>query len=67
MKKHNYKRLPYEQIKKAVAGDAEAMTALVKLYMPFIKKLSYGDQEIEDRVISRLMRAATQFNLDYEG
>lgn len=67
MKKHNYKRLSYEQIEKVIAGDTEAMTELVKLYMPYIKKLSYRNQEIEDRVISRLMRAAMQFKLDYEG
>lgn len=67
MKKNSYKRLPYEQIEKVVAGDTEAMTELVKLYMPYIRKLSCSNQEIEDRVISRLIRAAMQFNLDYKG
>lgn len=66
MKECKYKRLPYEQIEKVVTGDAEAMSALVKLYMPYIKKLSYGDADIEDRIIARLMKAALQFRLNYQ-
>ena len=52
MKKRKYPRLSYEEIEKILVGDAEAMNALVKLYTPYIKVLSYGDKEIEDMVIA---------------
>lgn len=66
MKKRKYPRLSYEEIEKVLAGDAEAMNALVKLYTPYIKVLSYGDKEIEDMVIAKLMKATMQFRFDYE-
>lgn len=47
-------------------GDAEAMAALVKLYMPYIKALSYGDKEIEDMVTTKLKKDTMQFKMDYE-
>ena len=58
MKNYNYRRFPCETIERIIMGDAEAMTELVKLYMPYIKKVSRYNQDIEDRVISKLMRAA---------
>lgn len=66
MKQYSYKRLSYDQIEKVIIGDAEAVTALIKLYMPYIKKLSYGDKDIEDRIISKLIRTVFQFRLDYQ-
>jgi hypothetical protein len=67
MKKYNYGHLPYETIERVVVGDAEAMTELVAWYMPYIRKLSQDDKEIEDWVISRLMNDVLRFRLDYEG
>ena len=58
--------MSYEEIEKILVGDAEAMNALVKLYTPYIKVLSYGDKEIEDMVIAKLMKAAMQLRFDYE-
>lgn len=66
MKKRKYPRLSYEEIEKILVGDAEAMNALMKLYTPYIKVLSYGDKEIEDMVIAKLMKAAMQLRFDYE-
>ncbi len=66
MKKYNRKHFPYEAIERVVLGDAEAMTALVSHFMPYIKELGYNNQDIEDRMISKLMRAVLKFRLDYE-
>lgn len=66
MKKHTYKRLPYKQIEKVIVGNAEAMTALVRLYLPYIRTLSYGNQDIEDKIVAKLMVTVLKFRLDYE-
>jgi len=66
MKKRKYPRLPYEQIEKVIAGEAEAMTELVRLYRPYINVLSRGDKGIEDNVTAKLIKAAMQFRLDYQ-
>jgi len=50
MKQHNYTKLPYEQIEKIIVGDEDAMVALVKYYAPYIKKLSCGNQDTEDKM-----------------
>lgn len=47
MRNPKYPRLSFEQIKKVVAGDTEAMNALVTLYMPYINALSHGNKEVE--------------------
>jgi len=66
MKKYDYKRLPYEQIEKVIVGDAEAMTALVRLYMPYIRTLNYGNHDIEDKIVAKLMVTILKFRLDYK-
>lgn len=67
MKKRTYKYLPYEVIERITTSDSEAVTALVAWYMPYIKRLSQGSKDIEDRVTAKLIKAAMQFRLDYEG
>ena len=66
MKQYNYKKLPYEKIEKVIVGDTEAMDELVKLYTPYIKRLSCGNQDTEDKIIARLMGAVLRFKMDYE-
>jgi len=41
------------------------MVALVKHYTPYIKKLSCGNQDTEDKIIARLMGAVLRFKMDY--
>lgn len=41
MKNRKYKLLPYEVIEKAVAGEAEAVNAVLQHYTGYIKYLSY--------------------------
>ena len=66
MKQYNYKKLSYEQIEKVIVGDTEAMVELVELYMPYIRKLSCGNQDTEDRIVARLMNTVLRFKLDYK-
>ena len=66
MRQYNYKKLPYEQIEKIIVGDEDAMVALVKHYTPYIKRLSCGNQDTEDKIIARLMGAVLHFKMDYE-
>ena len=66
MKKYNYKKLSYEQIEKVITGDSETMTELVELYMPYIRKLSCGNQDTEDKIVARLMNTVLRFKMDYE-
>ena len=66
MKQYNYKKLSYEQIEKVIVGDTEAMTELVKHYMPYIRKLSCGNQDTEDKIVTRLMNTVLRFKLDYK-
>jgi len=66
MKRYNYKKLSYEQIEKVIVGDTEAMTELVKHYMPYIRKLSCGNQDTEDKIVTRLMNTVLRFKLDYK-
>ena len=66
MKQRNYKKLSYEQIEKVIVGDTKAMTELVKHYMPYIRKLSCGNQDTEDRIVARLMSTVLTFRLDYK-
>ena len=66
MKQYNYKKLSYEQIEKVIVGDTETMTELVKHYMPYIRKLSCGNQDTEDKIVTRLMNTVLRFKLDYK-
>ena len=66
MKQRNYKKLSYEQIEKVIVGDTEAMDELVKLYTPYIKRLSCGNQDTEDKIVARLMGAVLRFKMDYK-
>jgi hypothetical protein len=66
MRQYNYKKLTYEQIEKIIVGDEDAMAALVKHYTPYIKRLSCGNQDTEDKIIARLMGAVLRFKMDYE-
>lgn len=72
MKKHNI--IPYEIIKKAVAGDVESINMIVDFYTPYIKVLAtvecvgatgknyrIVDDEIYNRVKTKLIKKILEF------
>ena len=64
----NKKLIPFEIIEKAVAGEPEALNAVLQYYSPHIKYLSkYRGQihdDIHDRLQAQLMKAILQFRFD---
>ena len=68
MKNRKYKLLPYEVIKKAVAGEPEAVNAVLQHYTGYIKYLSYfqghTNGDIENCLKSQLMEAILKFRFD---
>ena len=68
MKNRKYKLLPYEVIEKAVAGEPEAVNAVLQHYTGYIKYLSYFqghiNNDIQDSLKSQLMEAIFKFRFD---
>lgn len=68
MKNRKYKLLPYEVIEKAVAGEPEAVNAVLQHYTGYIKYLSYFqghvNGDIENCLKSQLMEAILKFCFD---
>ena len=64
----NKKLIPFEVIEKAVAGEPEAINAVLQYYSPRIKYLSkyrgHIDDDIQDRLKAQLMKAIIQFRFD---
>lgn len=64
----NDKLIPFEVIEKAVAGEPEAIGAVLQHYAGFIKYLSmyrgHFNSEIEDRLKARLIEAVLKFQID---
>lgn len=56
--------LPFEIIERAVAGDSEAMEAVLRRYSRYIKRLSQSDVDTEERLRARLMGAVMKFRFD---
>ena len=64
----NKKLIPFESIEKAVAGEPEAIDAVLRYYAARIKYLStyrgYINDDIQDRLKAQLMKAILQFHFD---
>ena len=62
------KLIPFEVIEKAVAGEPEAINAVLQYYSPRIKYLSkdrgHINDDIQDRLKAQLMKAIIQFRFD---
>ena len=64
----NKKLIPFEVIEKAVAGEPEAIDAVLRHYTGLIKYLStyqgYINDDIQDRLKAQLIKAILQFCFD---
>ena len=64
----NKKLIPFEVIEKAVAGEPEAINAVLQYYSPRIKYLSkyrgHINDDIQDRLKAQLMKAIIQFRFN---
>lgn len=64
----NKKLIPFEIIEKAVAGESEAVNAVLQHYSPRIKYLSkcrgHINDNIQDRLKAQLIKAILQFRFD---
>jgi len=64
----NKKLIPFEVIEKAVAGEPEAIDAVLRHYTGRIKYLStyqgYINDEIQDRLKAQLIQAIFKFRFD---
>ncbi len=64
----NKKLIPFEVIEKAVAGEAEAIDAVLQHYKPRIKHLSMYqgriNDEIQDHLKAQLIQAIFKFRFD---
>ena len=64
----NKKLIPFETIEKAVAGEPEAIDAVLRHYTTRIKYLStyrgHINDDIQDRLKAQLIKAILQFCFD---
>lgn len=64
----NKKLIPFEVIEKAVAGESEAIDAILRHYTPRIKHLSmyqgHINDEIQNRLKAQLIQAIFKFRFD---
>ena len=68
MKHEKHKLLPDEVIKKAVAGEPEAVNIVLQHYTGYVKYLSYFqgriNDEIQEQLKSDLLAALSRFRFD---
>lgn len=64
----NEKHIPFEVVEKAVAGEPEAIDAVLRHYTGYIKYLStyqgHINEDIQDRLKAQLIKAILQFRFD---
>ncbi|GFI10379.1 hypothetical protein IMSAGC007_02848 [Lachnospiraceae bacterium] len=64
----NKKLIPFEVIERAVAGEPEAVDAVLRHYTAHIKYLSmykgYINDDIQDRLKTKLVEAILKFRFD---
>ena len=64
----NKKLIPFEVIERAVAGEPEAVDAVLWHYTAYIKYLSmykgYINDDIQDRLKTKLVEAILKFRFD---
>ena len=64
----NEKLIPFEVIEKAIAGEPEAIEAVLRHYISHIKYLSnyhgHINDDIQDSLKAQLMKAVLRFRFD---
>jgi hypothetical protein len=67
--KYSNRGITYETLEKAVSGDYNAMQEVIRLFKPYMKKLSIEegrfDKELFERLVQRLMFITWQFDMHY--
>lgn len=64
-----YNSITYETLEKAVSGDFEAMQEVIRLFKPYMTRLSMEDgrfnNELFERLVRRLMFITWKFDMHY--
>lgn len=66
---NKYNSITYETLKKAVSGDFETMQEVIRLFKPYMTRLSMEDgrfnNELFERLVRRLMFITWKFDMHY--
>lgn len=66
---NKYNSITYETLEKAVLGDFEAMQEVIRLFKPYMTRLSMEDgrfnNELFERLVRRLMFITWKFDMHY--
>ena len=66
---NKYNSITYETLKKAVSGDFEAMQEVIRLFKPYMTRLSMEDgrfnNELFERLVRRLKFITWKFDMHY--
>ena len=67
--RYSNRGITYETLEKAVSGDYNAMQEVIRLFKPYMTKLSIEDgrfnNEIFERLVQRRMFITWQFDMHY--
>ena len=66
---NKYNSITYETLEKAVSGDFEAMQEVIRLFKPYMTRLSIEDcrfnNELFERLVQRLIFITCKFDMHY--
>lgn len=66
---NKYNSITYETLEKAVSGDYDAMQEVIRLFKPYMTRLSMEDgrfnNELFERLVRRLMFITWIFDMHY--
>ena len=66
---NKYNSITYETLEKAVLGDFEAMQEVIRLFKPYMTRLSIEDcrfnNELFERLVQRLIFITWKFDMHY--
>ena len=67
--RYSNRGITYETLEKAVSGDYNAMQEVIRLFKPYMTRLSIDDgrfnKELFERLVQRLMFITWQFDMHY--
>lgn len=67
--KYSGRGITFETLEKAVSGDYNAMQEVIRLFKPYMARLSIDDgrfnKELFERLVQRLMFITWQFDMHY--
>ena len=67
--KYNGRSITFETLEKAVSGDYNAMQEVIRLFKPYMTRLSIENgrfnKELFDRLVQRLMFITWRFDMHY--